>query len=84
MARLSVAATEPFCGATTMTCPVAVAEQPTCHAQMPAVTLGLFGAGTVVFAGSCYASAPTGDRANGRLAPFGGTALIAAWATLLL
>ena len=50
----------------------------------PLLTGGLFGIGTLGFSGSCYAAALTGDRANGRLAPFGGGALILAWLTLLL
>ena len=40
--------------------------------------------GTAVFSGSCYAAVFTKDRANGRFAPIGGTALIVGWLTLVL
>ena len=40
--------------------------------------------GTLGFSGSCYAAALSGDRANGRFAPYGGGTLIVAWLTLLL
>jgi uncharacterized membrane protein YgdD (TMEM256/DUF423 family) len=44
----------------------------------------LFLGGIAVFSGSCYAAALTGDRANGRFAPIGGSTLIAAWLSLVL
>mmetsp|Transcript_254 Transcript_254/g.829 ORF Transcript_254/g.829 Transcript_254/m.829 type:complete len:123 (+) Transcript_254:80-448(+) len=44
----------------------------------------LFAGGTAVFSGSCYMSALTEDRKNGRLAPIGGSALILAWLSLAL
>ena len=50
----------------------------------PGLTGGLFALGTLGFSGSCYATALSGDRANGRFAPFGGGTLIVAWITLLL
>lgn len=52
--------------------------------RRPHLSGSLFLAGTAVFSGSCYAAALTGDRANGKLAPVGGSALILAWLTLLL
>lgn len=50
--------------------------------KYPKLTLGLFTGGIVVFSGSCYAAALSGDRANGKLAPYGGMALIAAWLSM--
>ena len=51
--------------------------------RAPSLTLGLFTAGIGLFAGSCYGAALTENRSNGRLAPVGGTALIAAWLSLI-
>ena len=45
---------------------------------------GLALTGVVLFSGSCYASAITEDRANSKLAPFGGSAFILAWLALAL
>ena len=45
---------------------------------------GLFAGGVALFSGSCYAAALSGDRANGRLAPYGGGMLIAGWLALAL
>ena len=53
-------------------------------ARMPTITAALFAGGTAIFSGSCYASALTGDRENGRFAPIGGTALIVAWLSCVL
>ena len=50
----------------------------------PGLTGSLFALGTLGFSGSCYAAALSGDRANGRFAPYGGGTLIVAWLTLLL
>ena len=52
--------------------------------KRPHLTGSLFLGGIAVFSGSCYAAALTGDRANGKLAPFGGTALMLAWLSLAL
>lgn len=43
-----------------------------------------FLSGIGIFSGSCYAAALTQDRVNGRFAPYGGTALIVGWLTLLI
>ena len=50
----------------------------------PKLSAALFFAGTAIFSGSCYAAALSGDRANGKFAPVGGTTLIAAWLSLVL
>lgn len=50
--------------------------------KYPKITFGLFLVGTIVFSGSCYVAALTGNRRLGRLAPIGGTTLIAAWLSL--
>ena len=50
----------------------------------PMLSGGLFFAGTAVFSGSCYAAALSGDRANGKLAPIGGSTLILGWLSLCL
>jgi uncharacterized membrane protein YgdD (TMEM256/DUF423 family) len=42
----------------------------------------LFGIGTVLFSGSLYALALSGERWLGGVTPFGGVALIAGWAIL--
>jgi uncharacterized membrane protein YgdD (TMEM256/DUF423 family) len=42
----------------------------------------LFAAGIVLFSGSLYALALTGMRALGAIAPLGGAAFLAGWATL--
>ena len=52
--------------------------------RFPRATLALFSLGIAVFSGSCYAAALSGDRAMGRLAPLGGTTLIAAWMSLAI
>ena len=52
--------------------------------RIPKSTLALFAGGITVFIGSSYAAALTGDRANGKLAPLGGTTLILAWLSLAL
>ena len=50
----------------------------------PMLSASLFLTGTVIFSGSCYAAALSGDRANGRFAPVGGTTLILAWLSLVV
>ena len=52
--------------------------------RFPRATLALFSLGIAVFSGSCYAAALSGDRAMGKLAPLGGTTLIAAWMSLAI
>lgn len=42
----------------------------------------LFAAGTVLFSGSLYALALSGNRALGAVTPFGGAAFIAGWIAL--
>lgn len=50
----------------------------------PALTAGgwLFVAGTVIFSGSLYALALSGERWLGAITPIGGVALLAGWACL--
>jgi uncharacterized membrane protein YgdD (TMEM256/DUF423 family) len=52
--------------------------------KRPHISGALFLGGTAVFSGSCYAAALTKDRANGRFAPYGGSALIVAWLSLVI
>ena len=54
------------------------------RASSPALALAgwLFVAGTVVFSGSLYALAVTGQRWLGAVTPLGGAALIAGWLVL--
>ncbi|PIA58198.1 hypothetical protein AQUCO_00500257v1 [Aquilegia coerulea] len=49
----------------------------------PTVFGGLLTGGILAFSGSCYTTALLEDRKYSRLAPFGGFAFIAAWASLL-
>src|SRR5580658_7322795 len=44
----------------------------------------LLAAGVVVFSGSLYALALTGNRTLGAITPFGGVSFIAAWAVLAI
>ena len=53
-------------------------------AKRPSAVGACTTAGILLFSGSCYAAAFTEDRANAKLAPFGGMSLIAAWLCLLL
>lgn len=53
-------------------------------ARRPTTVGSLTTAGVLLFSGSCYAAALTEDRANAKLAPYGGMSLIAAWLCLLL
>ncbi len=53
-------------------------------ARQPNAVGALTAAGVLLFSGSCYAVAFSEDKANGKLAPFGGMAFIAAWLSLLL
>mmetsp|Transcript_37072 Transcript_37072/g.80727 ORF Transcript_37072/g.80727 Transcript_37072/m.80727 type:complete len:112 (-) Transcript_37072:166-501(-) len=50
--------------------------------RRPNVIGGMFASGTALFSGSCYAAALSQDKANGKLAPVGGSTLIAAWLAL--
>ena len=52
--------------------------------QMPVIAGWLFVAGIVLFSGSLYLMALTGQRWLGAVTPFGGVAFIAGWACLLL
>jgi uncharacterized membrane protein YgdD (TMEM256/DUF423 family) len=56
------------------------------HARWPttaiAVAAWLFVAGTLVFSGSLYVMAVTGQRWLGAVTPFGGAAFIAGWIAL--
>jgi uncharacterized membrane protein YgdD (TMEM256/DUF423 family) len=52
--------------------------------KRPHLTGTLLLGGIGVFSGSCYAAVLTKDRANGRLAPYGGTLLIFGWLSLLI
>ncbi len=45
---------------------------------------GLLVAGTVLFSGSLYALALTGQRSLGAITPLGGLCFLAAWATLAI
>ncbi|CAF2158136.1 BnaA07g04500D [Brassica napus] len=51
--------------------------------KYPSIFGGLLTAGIVAFSGTCYMVALREDRKFSTLAPFGGFAFIAAWATLL-
>ncbi|KAL9241192.1 hypothetical protein vseg_015329 [Gypsophila vaccaria] len=51
--------------------------------KYPNIFGGLMSAGIVLFSGSCYAVALLEDRKYSTLAPVGGFAFIAGWATLL-
>jgi len=53
-------------------------------AKYPSVSGGLMAAGTLVFCGSCYVYAVSGDAAYKKYAPYGGTTLIVAWLSLVL
>lgn len=61
---------------------VALALCPTL--KRPAVSGGLFVAGTLIFSGSCYAYALSGDRKFSKLAPIGGFTMIGAWLSLVV
>ncbi len=50
----------------------------------PAATCGLWLAGMVLFSGSLYVYAATGNRLIVRIVPLGGTAYILGWITLLV
>ena len=52
--------------------------------KRPALTGGLFAAGTLLFSGSCYAYALSGDRKFSKLAPVGGVTMMVAWLSLVL
>ncbi|XP_011201533.2 transmembrane protein 256 homolog [Bactrocera dorsalis] len=53
-------------------------------ARYPAVTGGLLLVGTILFSGTLYYRAFTGDKQYARFAPYGGFCLIVGWLTLLL
>ncbi len=48
------------------------------------VAVWLFAVGTVIFAGTLYALAITGQRRLGAVTPIGGLLLMAGWATLIV
>ncbi len=50
----------------------------------PHLVGALASSGILLFSGSCYAVALLEDRSFGRMAPFGGFALIGAWLSLAL
>ena len=50
----------------------------------PRVVAGLFAAGVLVFSGSLYLLAVTGERRLGAITPLGGVAFILGWLALLL
>lgn len=52
--------------------------------KRPTVTGPVLLAGGLLFTGSCYAAALTGDKKNGKLAPYGGMLMIAGWLSLVL
>ncbi|KAK1389137.1 transmembrane protein 256-like [Heracleum sosnowskyi] len=52
-------------------------------ATHPHIFGGLLTTGIIAFSGTCYAVAYLEDRTYSKLAPFGGFAFIAGWATLL-
>ncbi|KAL6137047.1 hypothetical protein ACLB2K_062342 [Fragaria x ananassa] len=49
----------------------------------PTIFGGLLTTGILAFSGTCYTVALLEDRKYNKLAPFGGVAFIAAWASLL-
>ncbi|XP_004527396.1 transmembrane protein 256 homolog [Ceratitis capitata] len=53
-------------------------------ARYPAVTGSLLLAGTILFSGTLYYRAFTGDKQFAQFAPYGGFCLIVGWLTLLL
>lgn len=61
---------------------VAWAAQRWPTSSLPMIAGWLFVAGIVLFSGSLYAMALTGQRWLGAVTPFGGVAFIAAWALL--
>lgn len=61
---------------------VAWAVQRWPSSNVPVIAGWLFVAGIVLFAGSLYIMALTGQRWLGAVTPFGGVAFIAAWALL--
>ncbi|XP_037028329.1 transmembrane protein 256-like isoform X1 [Bradysia coprophila] len=52
--------------------------------KYPAVSGTLMAIGTTIFCGACYYYGLTGDPSARKVAPFGGTALIAAWISFVL
>ncbi|TNN20118.1 Transmembrane protein isoform 1, partial [Schistosoma japonicum] len=51
--------------------------------KRPLLSAALFATGTVLFSGSCYYVALTGDDRFSRIAPIGGMTLVFAWFSLL-
>lgn len=51
--------------------------------KRPWLTGPLMITGIILFSGTCYYSATTGDTKFNRLAPLGGTALILAWMSMM-
>ncbi|CAE7937917.1 unnamed protein product [Symbiodinium sp. KB8] len=62
---------------------VALASSPNWPVQSRAIGIGLMSVGVALFSGSCYAVALAGDRAVGKLAPYGGYCMIFGWLALL-
>lgn len=54
------------------------------NSNLPVIAGGLFVAGVVLFAGSLYLMAFTGQRWLGAVTPLGGVAFLAGWVCLLL
>ena len=60
------------------------AEAVYCAARRRCGSAGLLAAGIVLFSGSLYALALTGNRMLGAITPFGGVSFIAAWVVLAI
>ena len=52
--------------------------------KRPMVTGSLLVVGTLLFSGSCYAYALTGDREMGSFAPVGGVCMMAGWVSFVV
>lgn len=52
--------------------------------KRPWLTGSLMVTGIILFSGTCYYSALTGDSKFNRLAPLGGTSLILAWVSMMI
>ena len=57
---------------------------PAAHPICCAVSSGLMAGGILAFSGSCYAKVLTKDERIGKITPYGGFALIAAWISIAL
>lgn len=54
------------------------------NARMANISGSLLTLGMVMFSGSCYLAGVTEKRENGKLAPYGGFALMAGWLSLAI